>query len=285
VTNPHSPAISSRSRLVVCAAIALLAATFPAGARAQAPDPHALDRARELFVQATELREAGDARGALEKFRAARDLAPNPVTTIELGRTYAVLGMLLEAREAFLSIAHIPIQPDETPRATQARQDAAKLADDAKEQIDRIVASARAQTAETRSLSPAPSPEDPPALPSPSESTGVGPIAYVGFGVGVAGFVTGTVLGVIAMSKASDAQDACSGDTTGACQQTATDDLQTARGLGYASIVTFGIAGLGVAVGIVDLLVNPPRAKEARSSSIRIAPWIAPGGGGLRGSF
>jgi hypothetical protein len=254
-------------------------------ARAQSSTTSDVDHARELFVQATEQRDGGDARGALDKFRTARDLAPNPVTTIELGRTYAMLGMLLEARETFLSIARIPIQPDESARATQARQDAAKLADDAKEQIDRIVASVRARGDDSSRASSSVATAPPAAAPAPaSEVTGMGPIAYIGFGVGIAGFVTGGVLLYMAVSKASDAENACSGATSPDCQQAATDDLQSARGLGYASIATFGIAGAGIAIGIVDLLVNPPHAKEARTG-LRVTPWIAPGAGGIRGSF
>ena len=293
VIHAHSRASAARHRLLLRAALALFGATlFSAAARAQSPQPGDLDRARELFVQATEQRDAGDARGALEKFKAAHDLATNPVTTLELGRTYAMLGMLLEARVAFLSTARIPIQPDETPRATQARQEAARLASDAREQIDRIVASAPIvaaappQTGDTRpasstSLIVAPAPTS----PARAESTGISPVAYVGFGVGVAGFVAGSVLGVMALSKASDAQDACSGAASGACKQAATDDLETARSLGYSSITSFGIAGLGIVVGIVNLLTDPPGAKETRTSSIRVAPWIGAGGGGVRGSF
>jgi hypothetical protein len=292
VSHAHSRASAARRRLLVRAALALLGTTlFSAAARAQSPQPGDLDRARELFVQATAQRDAGDARGALEKFKAAHDLATNPVTTLELGRTYAMLGMLLEARVAFQSTARIPVQTDETPRATQARQDAARLASDAQEQIDRIVdsapipASASPQTGDTRPAAStsrivAPAPTSPPH----TESTGISPIAYVGFGVGVVGFVAGSVLGVMALSKASDAQDACGGAASGACKQAATDDLQSARSLGYSSITSFGIAGLGIVVGIVNLLTDPPRAKETRTSS-KLAPWIGAGAGGVRGSF
>ena len=275
------------------AALALLGAILlPAAAYAQAPQTGDLERARELFVQASEQRDTGDAKGALEKFKAAHDLANNPVTTLELGRTYAMLGMLLEARDAFLSTARIPIQPDETPRATQARQDAAKLASDTQGQIERIlasapvVASAPAPAIDTRpASSTSPFPSAPPTSPPLKESTGIGPLAYVGFGIGVAGFVTGSVLGVMAISKASDAQNVCSGATSTACTQAATDDLQSGRSLGYSSITAFGIAGLGIALGIVDLLTDPPRTKETRTASTRVVPWIGAGVGGIRGSF
>jgi hypothetical protein len=259
---------------------ALVVAT-PGAVRAQAPATADVDRARELFVQATEMRDAGDARGALEKFKAARDLAPNPVTAIELGRTYSMLGMLLEARDAFVSVAHLPVQPEETPRATQARQDAAKLADDANGEIDRLIASAAPRPGASTPAEPTPAPAA--SAPPASSGRGMGPLAYAGFGVGIAGFVTGGVLLTMAISNASSAQDACS-STTG-CPPSAADDLNSARGLGYTSIVAFGVAGMGIAVGIVDLLMNPPRSKDSCTSAVRVAPWIAPGGAGLTGSF
>ncbi len=265
-------------------ALAALVTTSP-DAAAQASDAQNLARARDLFVEATEAREAGDLAGALEKFKAAHDLAPNPITTIELGRTYTMEGMLLEAREAFLSVARIPVQADETPRATQARQDAAKLAEEATHQIDRIVAASAPQPREPSFASPPAASPFPTSAETPSnrEHTGVEPLAYAGFGVGVAGLVTGGILGFVAISKATSAQNDCNG---GLCPPSAADDLQTAQTFGYASIVALAVAGVGVAVGIVELVVSPPRAKTTYAMEpVRPVPWLATGGAGVGGSF
>ncbi len=261
-----------------------LAASSVVPAHAQPEGPPDVAHARELFVQGTEQRDAGDARGALEKLKAAHDLAPNPITAVELGRTYAMLGMLLEAREAFLSVARLPVQPDETARSTKARQDAAELADDAKQEIDRVVASVQA----TRDLATAsPTPAGPPAAttgaPSAEESRGLGPMAYVGFGVGVVGFVTGGILAALTISKAADAQNACSGGSCNASM--AGDDLTAARSMGYGSIVSFLLGGIGAAVGIVDLLRSPPCARDPGNAGLRVVPWIANGRAGVSGSF
>lgn len=104
-----------------CVFAALVGSAAPRTAEAQ-ERPDDVGRARELFVQAGELRDRGDLRGALEKFEAAHGLAVNPITTFELAGTYATLGMLVEARDAYASIARQPTRPGETERATEARR-------------------------------------------------------------------------------------------------------------------------------------------------------------------
>jgi hypothetical protein len=273
--------VTLRRKLIACFVAAVFGASSSTPALAQPSGADDIARARELFVLGTDLRNAGDAAAALEKLKAARDLAPNPITAVELGRTYAMLGMLLEAREAFLSVAAMAVQPDETARATQARQDAAKLAEDTKREIDRIAASIQAR--ETTSPSPAPTaPTETARGGTPTESRGLGPIAYAGLGVGVVSFVVGGVLTVMSISKASSAQDACSGGT---CPQSAKDDAQSARSLGFASILFYGLAAGAVAVGVVDVIVNPPRSGDPRTGGLRLAPRIGPGWAGVSASF
>jgi hypothetical protein len=102
-----------------------------------AGQPSAADiaQARVLLNQGLKLREEGDARGALEKLRAAHVLANTPITGIELGRTYLALGELLEARETFLSIDRIPPRTEETERSAIARREAAQLAEEVRPRI------------------------------------------------------------------------------------------------------------------------------------------------------
>jgi hypothetical protein len=264
--------------------VGLALASTPA-ALAQASTAEELARARDLFVQGTDLRDGGNAAAALEKLKAARDLAPNPITALDLGRTYLMLGMPLEARDAFLSVAAMPAQPDESARATQARQDAAKLADDAKREIDRIVASVKASTPAIAAASPAAAPAPPAEAPQstpPVESRGLGPVAYAGLGVGAVSFVVGGTLTFMAISKATSAQDACHGGT---CPQSAASDLSSAKTLGFASILFYVLAAGGVAVGVVDVVLNPPRSGDPHTSALRIGPRLAPGWAGVGGSF
>src|SRR5260370_21265901 len=94
------------------------------------PSSSAIAHARELFNQGLHQRDDGDVKGALEKFKGAYTLAQTPLTALELGRTYMQLGKLVEARETFLSIARIPVWPEETARSRAARNQSAPLADD-----------------------------------------------------------------------------------------------------------------------------------------------------------
>jgi hypothetical protein len=274
-------------------------AAVPGTAAAQTA-PSDVSQARELFVQASELRDQGDVRGALEKFKAAHALAVNPITTFELARTYEALGMLEEARSAYTAIAGLPVQPGETERATSARRDAARAAEDLR---------ARVGAPPAAPVPPAPAAITPPegagagtrdpgspckAVASPQlavaslvDASGqvpegggnhFGPVAYAGFGVGATGFVVGTVLAAATMSKASSIS--CS---SASCEQSSENAARAARNLGIAATVSYVLAGAGVAAGVVDLLLyRPPPAAHADMS---FHAWVGAGAGGLRGSF
>ena len=86
------------------------------------------DAARILFTQAKELRDAGKVLPALERFKRAHELAPTPITTLEFGRTHAMLGHLLEARRLYRSIEAMEVKPGESAKSTAAREEAKQLA-------------------------------------------------------------------------------------------------------------------------------------------------------------
>jgi hypothetical protein len=126
--------------LLVIAVATLAALAVPATGHAQQPQRSAADiaQARELFIQAQTMREAGDVRGALEKFKAADALGQTPITGVELGRTQVLLGMLIEARETFLAVGRLAVSPGETSHSADARKDAARLADTLAKRIPSI---------------------------------------------------------------------------------------------------------------------------------------------------
>lgn len=95
---------------------------------AGAQTPADLETARLLFTQANELHDKGDLSGALLKYKAAHVLAHTPVTGFELGKAYAELGMLVEARDALVGVAALPVKPGESEKTTHARAESAKLA-------------------------------------------------------------------------------------------------------------------------------------------------------------
>lgn len=96
---------------------------------ARAQSAQDLETARELFKQANGLRDTGDLRGALPKYKAAHELGRTPVTGLALAKAYVGVSMLTEARETLLSIANIPTKPNESENTRDARAEAAQLAD------------------------------------------------------------------------------------------------------------------------------------------------------------
>ncbi len=104
-----------------------------------ADEPNAADRetARIAFAEANKLRDEGNVRGALEKYKAAYALAPTPVTALEVGRAESDLGQLVEAREVLLRVASMPAK-NESPKAQAARAEAAQIAAKLVQRIPKI---------------------------------------------------------------------------------------------------------------------------------------------------
>jgi hypothetical protein len=286
-------------RTLGCVLAALACVGAPRTATAQQAPAADVSQARELFVQASELRDHGDLPGALEKFKAAHALADNPITTFEVARTYAALGKLVEARDAYASIARLPVQADETERAAQARRDGAKAAEDLRARVpEPTVPSKEAASSEVAPAVPPAPPEarepraEPPAQlaaptsPSmeapPTEGGGnhLGPFGWTGFGVGAAGFLTGSIFAAATLSKASSISTHCS---TTACEQTGTDAAHSARDLGVAAVVSYTVSALGVGVGVADILLYKRAPSEPSDRSLHA--WLGVGAAGVRGSF
>jgi len=109
-----------------------LAAPSAAYAQRSAAD---IESARQLYNQGIALRDRGDQQGALEKFRAAHALGNTPITGIELCKTHAALAQPVEAREVCLGVARIPPLAGETSRSQDARNEAARIAEEVKPRI------------------------------------------------------------------------------------------------------------------------------------------------------
>lgn len=104
----------------------------PAFAQRSATD---IETARQLYNQGTELRDKGDLKGALEKLRAAHALGNTPITGVELCKTHAALAQPVEAREVCLSVGRIPPLAGETSRSVDARNEAARIAEEMRAKI------------------------------------------------------------------------------------------------------------------------------------------------------
>jgi hypothetical protein len=116
----------------------LLAGTFafafttPAFAQRSAAD---IETARQLYNQGIELRDKGDTKGALEKLKAAHALGNTPITGLELCKMHATVGQPVEAREVCLGVGRLPPLAGETSRSQDARNEAAKVAEDMRPKI------------------------------------------------------------------------------------------------------------------------------------------------------
>ncbi len=103
----------------------------------------------------------------------------------------------------------------------------------------------------------------------------VGTLSIVGFAsAGVFGGI-GTVLGLMAKSKADDIKQSCVGN---ACPADKKSDADAANGLADFSTISFGLAGAGLALGIVGLVTSGSSSKtEAPNASTNLKVNIAVG--------
>ena len=117
-----------RGGLARVAAIAacLSMATMTTAARAE-PTAAERETARGLMDEGRALRDKGDLKEAMKRFKAADDIMHVPTTGIFLARAQAALGLLVEARDTIQSIRRTPVQPKEPAPFTQARAEADEL--------------------------------------------------------------------------------------------------------------------------------------------------------------
>ncbi len=124
-----------RSALALPTLLLVLGVSGSAHAQRTAQD---IASARQLYNEGIELRDKGDMKGALEKFKAAHALGNTPITGLDLCRTYSALKQPVEARETCLGVGRIPLLAEESPRSKDARNDAARLAEAERPKIGSI---------------------------------------------------------------------------------------------------------------------------------------------------
>ena len=103
------------------------------------------NRARNLVYEGDELRNAGQHRAALDRYREAHDIMGVPTTGIEVARTMAALSQVLEARTLALEIANESPERNEPRIFRRTRLQAAELADALLPRISTLVVHIRTQ--------------------------------------------------------------------------------------------------------------------------------------------
>ncbi len=118
------PSVCLRALLVA------LACSLAAPCLAQGAEPSAADKseAKKAYTEARAKTKAGDHAGALPLYRRAHDLAPTPVTRLDLAQSLAAQGKLLEARKLASTVSELPISKTETDKSKAARKDAVAAA-------------------------------------------------------------------------------------------------------------------------------------------------------------
>lgn len=143
----------------------------------------------------------------------------------------------------------------------------------------------------------APPPEQPPT--QASATTAAGPVdagtqgsdktlAYVLWGVGGAGLLTGTVTGVMAMGKKGTLDDEC--NTPSTCPEGQQSTIDSANTLALVSTIGFGIGIAGAAAGTVLFFTGNDSGAAAAlpkftAFGAEARPYVTPEGAGLVGQF
>jgi len=102
--------------------------------------------------------------------------------------------------------------------------------------------------------------------------------AYVAFGVGGAGLLTGTITHFMAKGKEGDLDDVCENEV---CPTKAQGDIDSYNTLTTVAPIGMVVGVVGVAAGAVLLLTAPGDSPESPS----VAAYVGPGSVGVKGVF
>jgi hypothetical protein len=116
--------------------------------------------------------------------------------------------------------------------------------------------------------------------PPPAEPSGINQktLAYVVGGIGLAGFATFAVFGILNNSKFDDLERSC--DADGTCPASLAEDGETGRTYQTVANVGLGVGIVGVAAGVTLFLTAPSSSPERDAS--RTGPRLAIGPGSVR---
>lgn len=119
---------AAASTLASAACAFLVALSVSAVVRAQASQRADQAAAHAALKEGDRLRDAGDLRGALERYTAAQAVLHDPPTGLSVVSAQAALGMLVEARQTAVDTAELPVVKGEPAGFAEARSAAAQTA-------------------------------------------------------------------------------------------------------------------------------------------------------------
>jgi hypothetical protein len=108
---------------------------------------------------------------------------------------------------------------------------------------------------------------------APSESSPLKPLGFVGIGLGAAGVIAGSVFGLVASGKKTDAFKDCAvqGDPCTGDYNARGEALSDGRTMGTLSTVSFIAGGVLLAGGIVLVLIAPNKVKTVSTRGFGVA--------------
>ncbi len=122
-------------------------------------------------------------------------------------------------------------------------------------------------------------------------SSGRSPLVYIGFGLGGAGLLAGTITGILSLTTAASAKEECNKLPQGPgdqirCPPSAQGDIDTSLTLANISNVSIGVGLAGIGLGVVGLLMsNKSEPKDKPSAQVYMTPLAGGGAMGLTGRF
>ena len=123
--------------------------------------------------------------------------------------------------------------------------------------------------------------------PKVVESGGTNPLVYAGFGVFGVGVLVGALYGADSMHATNTAKERC---VNGRCPPSAFEFIDEARTSAAISNVAFGVAIIGLGIGVYGLLAKPSSSTKEAAPDYHPAPPgisfnVGPGSVSLSGSF
>jgi hypothetical protein len=144
-----STTASSPPRVAVGVALALACTLAATAARAE-PSAGERETARSLMQEARDLRDKGNLKEALRRFKAADDIMHVPTTGLEVARTQVSLGLLVEARDTIANIRQTPAQSGDPAPFAEARAKAEELSASLNGRVPTLVVVVRRASADAR---------------------------------------------------------------------------------------------------------------------------------------
>ena len=240
----------------------LLASVLGSGsALAQDVSPDDDERARIHFESGRTYFEDGAYERAEAEFRDAYELSHRPELLMNEASALERLGRWVEAADLMQRFLD---EADDVPNRSALERRIANL---------RARASREAASSSGDGSGNGTDGGDPGVAPPEPSGNGRTIGAAVAFGAAGAGVVAFAVLGGLALAERSSLENGC-----GAARACTDDEVSGLRGLALGADIGLVVAGVGAIAGVLVLLLVS-NGEEAPATAL--APWVAPGGGGL----